>query len=296
MLPTPAEVPKAPAAILPSLPLSAEALAAARSRAASNPLQDAMGVEPVPARLTPRGSLVALAAMPAEAQQDSSDSALEMPAQPPPRMAVATAGKVALGQGNDSQQQHLLRVRAESAEQELRKLRMENKKLEGEVRKVRADAYFSRIGKNVQGPRGMGEKAQETDQLASAKDASEHAWTARLLAEERAVKAETEVLRLHTELQAARIQFTIMSEGATTTAPAPDKSSGLAAAMPDYAVFPCCRYVCGCLRFSAIRLFLACCCCLCCKRSSIQHVKMKEPRSEMLEDGIKRGFCVVDRA
>lgn len=291
MLPAP-EVPEPPPAKLPSLPFGAEE---ARSRSRSQ-AADAMDVEPVPAKVTPRGSLVALAAVPVEAQQDSSARAVHMSAEPPPRMAVATAAKIALGESNDNQQQHLLRVRAESAEQELRKLRMENKKLEGEVRKGRADAYFSRIGKNVQGPRGIGDKAQETDQVSCAKDTSSDAWTAKVLAEERAVKAETEVLRLHTELQAARVQFTIMSEGVTTTAPTPDNSLGLAVAMPDYAVLPCCRYVCGCLRFTAIRLFLAFCCCFCCRRSSTKHTQMKDTQGDMREDAVKREFCVVDRA
>jgi len=297
MLPEPAE-PEPIRAMLPRLPLGgADSLAGAAAAAAASaeawPRDHAKGIDqdldskiqPVPARLTPRGSLVAL------------EAHAEDPPRPVPLQAqsVVSAAKVALGEDKDAQ--NPLRIRAEAAEQQARKLRMENKKLEGEVRKLRADAYFQRIGKNVfHGPRSAAsEKPPDSEKIVGSSEANMDVLAARLLAEERAVKAETEVLRLHTELQAARIQFAILSDGKPVSAPPPaEDTAGDAADFPQYGFRPCFRYVCGCLGFTALQLLLSLG--VCCRRRSKSHSKMEDERSERPGETPIQTFCVVDRA
>lgn len=175
---------------------------------------------------------------------------------------------------------------------------MENKKLEAEVRKLRADAYFQRL----QGPRGtVGEKAEDfilkgSEPVAASSDASTDIC-ARLLAEERAAKAETEVLRLHTELQAARIQFAILSDnnGLSTTSAPPPEESATTVDLPDYRVLPCFRYVCGCLRFFIMKFLLVICFCFR-SRSPRKHCKMVEESKDDPREKPVKTFCVVDRA
>jgi len=279
---------------MPSPWQHAESLAASRLRSKTEaedvPVHG--NVEPVPARLTPRGSLVALAAVPAEASQEAAVRAR------PPDAPVVAAAKVALGAGNNDQS--AFRTRAEAAEQQVRKLRMENKKLEGEVRKLRADAYFQRIGKNLQGPRSAGaDKPQDSELASGAPDtAAADAWAARLVAEERAVQAETEVLRLHTELQAARIQFAIISDKTgLTTAPPPESPKLIpkGVELPEYDVQHCFRYVCGCLRAVILQFLLTFCICFR-SRSARKHCKMVDRRSDLPDEAPVKTFCVVDRA
>jgi hypothetical protein len=173
---------------------------------------------------------------------------------------------------------------------------MENKKLEAEVRKLRADAYFQRL----QGPRGtVGEKAEDCILKGSESAASDTSpdICARLLAEERAVQAETEVLRLHTELHAARIQFAIISDqnGLSTTSAPPPEERVKTEDLPDYRAIPCFRYVCGCLRFFILRFFLALCCCFR-SRSPRDHSKMDDELKDDPREKSVKTFCVVDRA
>lgn len=293
MLPEPAAPkslpePAAPPARLPALPLGAESLVAARLRNSKREadMLDGGDVQAVPARLTPRGSLVALAEMPEEAAQVAVARVT-----PPADNPVVAAARVALGEGQNNE--NPFRIRAEVAEQQARKLRMDNKKLEGEIRKLRADAYFQRIGKNVQGPRSAGAgKSQEGELPASDADTAADI-AARLLAEERAVKAETELLHLHTELQAARIQFAILSDNnGVTTLPPPESSKG--PELPEYKVLPCFRYICGCLRFFILQLFVALCICSRGGASRL-HEKIDE-KNETPDNSPVKTFCVADRA
>jgi len=301
MLPEPMQAPpRAPYPAIPpalALDLGPESLAAARlcsSKADAN-LPVVSDVEPVPARLTPRGSLVALAAMPAEPVQVPGTRMT------PQQSALQQAAKVALGHSSGQDANNLLRIRAEAAEQQVRKAHMENKKMEGEIRKLRADAYFQRIGKNIQGPRNViVEKALESEHAPLAADRSgapetfvNDAWAARLDAEERAVKAEAENLRLHTELQAARIQFAILTDnGVSVSAPPPESYEFVSAS--DYKIVPCCRYVCGCFRFFLVKCLLAFC--VCCRRTQVKHRKMVDGKKELAVETPVKTFCVVDRA
>lgn len=282
MLPEPA-VPD-PNARMPALPLNAESLQAGFHNSRRDlGLQEERNIEAVPARLTPRGSLVALSPPPPE-------GAARAPA------AEAPPPDVALRQSNKDQ--NPLAIRAEAAEQQARKLQVENKKLEAEVRKLRADAYFQRIRKNEQVPRCVSmEKAEENQYASSVVETSADAWAARLVSEERAVQAETEVLRLHTELQAARIQFAIVADKTgTTSAPPPPVLDGVEnKEFANYKVIPCLRYVFGCLRFFILQKPLALCRCFCC-RSSKQHRKMIEEGDESPQKPPVTTFCVVDRA
>jgi len=294
MLPEPA-VPE-PNPRLPALPLGAEALAAARLRERRRDLEMQMGsnVEPVPARLTPRGSLVALAGGSAEDAHT--------PVTPPPRVIsqdapVVSAAKVTVGQANDDQ--NPFRSRAEAAEQQASKLRVDNKKLEAEVRKLRADAYFQRLRKSGQAPGPRGEamdREQEGQDGCSVQDIAADGLAGRLQAEERAVKAEAEVLRLHTELHAARIQFAILSEKgeSLTTCPPPPRATVEDKEGDAYEVRACLRYVCGCVRFFIFNWILSLYSCICC-RPSRKHHKMVDGKEDEPQKSVKN-FCVVDRA
>lgn len=288
MLPEPS-LPRASPAMLPELPLRSadlDALPPERARArggqrARSPPIVAGGIEPVPANVTPRGSIVAISAVQAEAPQ-------VLVHEDP----VATDASVGGCTEVQTEVQNQLLSRAERAEQEVRKLRMENKKLEGEVRKLRADAYFQRIGKNLHPLRGIAaEKIKDDCERSPADPEVGDAFAARLLAEERAVQAETEVLRLHTELQAARIQFALISDQSTTSAPPPEALKGTE--VDDYEVLTCLRHMCGCLRFFLVRIFLAIFCCFH-SRSTRLHKKMESGHDEV-QDVPVRTF-IVDRA
>lgn len=243
--------PDAPPQALPALPLAA---AIAKHRAVAPPVLEALEGKPVPAMLTPRGSLVALG---------------DAPKQP-----VAGAAEVNISPVKGRQigrqigrEPPSLHARAECAEQEVKKLRVEVRKWEAEVRKLRAEAYFNRVAKQAQAPRTADGLASGKELIAETRgcsDGSADAWTAKALAEERAVKAEAEVIRLHTELQASRIQFQILTETATTSAPPPDPECPFEPEKletPSYDVGTCMKYVCGCLRFYACRSFFCRCPC-----------------------------------
>jgi len=296
----------APQAAPPRLPaLHLESLVAARLRDSQKCLDrsdDSKNVQPIPARLTPRGSLIPLTAITADTPlspetlrpQSGTGEAPETPERRcdhrvvPPETPLACAAKTQLGK--DGEQNSLL-IRAQAAEQEVRKARMDNKKLEGDVRKLRADAYFQRIGKNLHGARGVtSQKTQEMGHSSSAQDeSSADAWAARLLAEERAVKAESEVLRLQTELQAAMIQFSLISDHAgTTTMSEPPPETISSEETPQFQMLPCCRDVCGCLRFYLFPVL----CVFWPGRSSRQHSKMVDEKSETPDI---KGFCVSGR-
>mmetsp|Transcript_78239 Transcript_78239/g.135722 ORF Transcript_78239/g.135722 Transcript_78239/m.135722 type:complete len:318 (-) Transcript_78239:244-1197(-) len=237
MLPEPDVSGAAPHA-LPALPIAAAMTA--KPKPVAPPVLEAMEGVAVPAKVTPRGSLVALG---------------DAPKQP---MAEAAAVNVSPVKGRQIGRQigrdpPSLHARAECAEQEVKKLRVEVRKWEAEVRKLRAEAYFNRIAKQVQAPRsadGMNAGKELFAETRGCIDASTaDAWTAKALAEERAVKAEAEVLRLHTELQACRIQFALLTENTTTSAPPPDPESQMEASEPSYDAATCLQYMCGCLWF-----------------------------------------------
>jgi hypothetical protein len=181
-------------------------------------------------------------------------------------------------------------MRAEAAEREVRKLRMDMKKLEGEVRKQRADAYFQRIQKNVQAPRAPSEIMQEKDAgHAVAQESCNEALALRAAAEERAVRAEAEVLRLHTELQVSRVQFALIQEDHLTTTCTPPGENSANVEPVEYAVLPCLSYVCGCLLFFLMRFFMALCCCCRFRPREIQ-AKSLDPKDQQPEVPIK-SFC-----
>jgi hypothetical protein len=204
---------------------------------------------------------------------------------------VETSGplaKVSSGVSKDSES--ALRLRAADAEQQVRKLRMENKALEGEVRKLRADAYFRRIGKNLQGGRDAApEKPRESEHAPVAQEAAADAWAAKLLAEERAVKAESEVLRLHTELHAARIQFALLADSSSTTKQAECREA-VESARPDAVHCGCVQ---RCLRF-LLHFFITLCVCFC-KRPPTRHIKLASGKSNTPEGIPVKSFCVADR-
>lgn len=280
MLPEPASSEESPVVLVPALQIASDSLAAEQSRAKKKDLGidcEIVGVEPVPARLTPRGSIVALEPVASSAGKISSTE------------SVGVAGL------QERADHGALRLRAESAEKEVRKLRMEVKQLEGQVRKLRSDAYFQRIQKNLYAPRVATDKGQEDDCLAGAHgehDASVETSIARALAEERAVNAEAEVLRLHTELQAARTQFVLMSEQMTSSAPPPEDSTNVDSV--EYALLPCLRYVCRCLCYSLMRYFMVLCFCLRIRRRSRKNDDLETASDEMAGARIKT-FC-ADRA
>jgi hypothetical protein len=173
---------------------------------------------------------------------------------------------------------------------------MEVKQLEGLVRKLRSDAYFQRIQKNVHAPHAANGKGQEADSVVLTQqehDMRAEASTSRALAEERAVNAEAEVLRLHTELQAARTQFVLLSEQLTSSAPPPEDSANVESV--EYAVLPCLRYVCRCLCFFLMRFLMALCCCLRrVRRPQEKDAELENPKDELADVRI-RAFC-ADRA
>eukprot|EP00427_Karlodinium_veneficum_P049322 CAMPEP_0169244206 /NCGR_PEP_ID=MMETSP1016-20121227/33512_1 /TAXON_ID=342587 /ORGANISM="Karlodinium micrum, Strain CCMP2283" /LENGTH=323 /DNA_ID=CAMNT_0009324573 /DNA_START=68 /DNA_END=1039 /DNA_ORIENTATION=- len=272
-----------PVVLVPALQIAAESLAVEQSRAKKKELGvdiETVGLEPVPAMLTPRGSIVALEAVPAVATCNQ----------------VARMGSnesVRAGDSHDRNEQSGFRARAEAAEKEVRKLRMEVTQLEGQVRKLRSDAYFQRIQKNLH-PRVVSDKGLEGDAAVGGRDEHE-ASLSKALAEERALNAETEALRLHAELQAARIQFTLLSEQTTSSAPPPEDCAKVDSV--DYAIIPCLRYVCGCIYFYWVRIFMAvCCCCFCFRvgRPRENDCDLENPKEKTLDVSIK-AFC-ADRA
>jgi len=297
MLPEP-DVPESNPAKVPALPLAAESLAARalqRSKEEAGLAMDAMDVEHVLARLTPRGSLIAVQGQAMSAAAPPlKQLALQTRGEPwpaPPKVALASLKSI----NPHADSQHL-QVRAETAEHEVRKLRMENNKLEGEVRKLRSDAYFARIGKNLKGPHSHVDKSQGIDELSTANDPSADVQASRLQSEQRAVQAEGEVLRLHTELQAARIQFAIIADGASTTVPDFSPDVRQADELPESACVLCFKRVWHCFQRCLMRCLLVLCCICCCRKSPQKERPMAEAKKGTIAEGAVNNFCIVDRA
>jgi len=298
MLPEP-EVPESNPAKVPALPLVAESLAARaiqRSKEEAGLAMDAMDVEPVLARLTPRGSLIAVQGQSmSEVAPPSKQLALQTRGEPwpaPPKIALASLKSI----NPHADSQHL-QVRAETAEHEVRKLRMENNKLEGEVRKLRSEAYFARISKNLKGPHSHVDKSQGIDERTiPANDSSADVQASRLQSEQRAVQAEGEVLRLHTELQAARIQFAIIADGASTTVPDFSPDVRQADELPESTCVLCFKRVWHCFQRCLMRCLLVLCCICCCRKSPQKERPMAEAKKGTIAEGAVNNFCIVDRA
>lgn len=272
MLPEPVPA-AAPVALVPVLALDDGAVAAERLRMSAAGVPEASSaaraVNAVPAKLTPRGSLVTLAAGRASPVTGGST-------EPHPPSEKIDSG-------------HAVLLRAENAEQQLRQLRMENRALEGEVRKLRADAYFKRIGRSGAAIRDASlDGPKESIPIGSD---SADAWAARQLAEERAVKAEAEVLRLHTELQAARIQFALLNQ---TTAPPPTAKDEVSIHEAEDA-YQHCRCMKRSLQPITYILLTVFHCFY--NRSPTRHVKMATAQTDMPQPQAEvKNFCVVDRA
>jgi len=197
--------------------------------------------------------------------------------------ASLRAGREGGGGGDQS----ALLARAETAEKEVSNLRIEVRRLEGQVRKLRSDAYFQRIQK---APRAADHEARDGDSVAGVHDEQDlyaEAAVSRAIAEERALNAETEMLRLHAELQAARTQFALLSEQTSSSTPPADyvKLDAI-----DYAVLPCLKYVCKCMYFLVVRVFIAACFCIRLGRPHGKGADLENPHDRIPDPPIK-AFC-----
>lgn len=245
----------------------------------------------VPAIRTPRGSILVLSGPGlADGHADGEGEVREGEARSEVATEVGfrshTDSIEGLGCGPDNAS---LRARAECAEEEVRQLRAELRKFVAEVRRLRAEAYRNQQQQQQQQQQTTGSSTQVTSGATvsstsgtvtstaevpvggcevSRGDAAD-ALAAQAAAEERATRAEAEVLRLHIELQASRSQIALISEqktvmltGLQSTPPMVIRDEELGCTMSSsappskYEVGSCLKFSLGCLCFFFIRFLL----------------------------------------